>query len=631
MSKDFWSGMIAIILLVVVVVIGLPVAGPALAQEAGTTEFNSGALTSHQKEMPFGVFMDFPSGSISGGAVNQDAPQLLEKSIPSNTFILEAQAIGTDNCYTFTWDNHFSGELQSWDQISWASAPTGGKAYADWDRNGASIRLLIPSGYGTPITTPTLSWWRFSLDGPVAGTTFGVETIVNNRPTGLGWWQLSEHHAVTPTYHQVESNSLEIEGVMLHLINPGVRIGWDAFRIFQCYEANATPTPVPTPRPCPPGGCKTYLPLISKQNPVVCHPGWWGYWSTIVETFPQLAGRTNIPETILITGNSALNGFINIGDPVCLPSDPDQAWFEENGLTAIFDQPRSIFLLSNLALVALDGPLPFGDAVVVGRLARNGAQVARIVRKTIPLVGVTVIGWLGLRNIPPNTPVVVSSQVHPMNLALGRYNQTTTTKMSSFSLAGRYFILPWNGGTIHEDAVEAIWVERPQSSLASRGFVLIPNWEQGVVFPQSMPPEYLHDYTIARGNGHLDDTNSGIGRPEMRRADAAQIAAIGMTNPIQCWKKRPEAGRWGSARALVYQTATGVITFLHNLDVNDRTFLRGNIPQDDLEEFNNDWRSVTASHWEPCDPMERNLILVVLDEVLDYLGIPHSPVENKPE
>ena len=625
MMRNVWSKMIAIILLLAV--IGLPMANSAMAQVA-VGPFNPEALTSHQKEMPFGVFMDVSLGSGSEGTVNQDVPQLLdEEGVPSNTFILKAQAVGPDNCYTFTWDNQYSGELQSWDQISWASAPTGGKAYADWERDGSSIQLLIPSGYGTPITAPTLSWWRFSLDGPLPGTIFGVETIVNNRPTGLGWWQLSEHHTVAPTYHQVESNSLAIQGVMLHLINPGVRIGWDEFRIFQCYESN------PSPRPCPTGGCKNHLPLVSKQNQVLCHPGWWGYWSTIVETFPQLAGRTNIPETSLITGNSALGGFINIGDPVCLPSDPEQAWFEENGLTALFDQPRSFFLLSNLALVALDGPLPFGDAVVVGRLASNGAQVARIVRKAIPLVGVTVIGWLGLRNIPPNTPVVVSSQVHPMNQALGRFNQTTVTKLSSFSLAGRYFILPWNGGTIPEDAVEAIWIERPQSSLVSRGFVLIPNWEQGVIFPQSMPPEYLHDYAIVRGNGHIDDTNSGIGRPEMRRADAAQIAAIGMTNPIQCWKKRPEPGRWGSARALVYQTATGVITFLHNLDVNDRTFLRGNIPQDDLEEYDTDWRMVTASQWEPCDPFERNLVLLVLDEVLDYLGIPHSPVgqTNKPE
>lgn len=393
-----------------------------------------------------------------------------------------------------------------------------------------------------------------------------------------------------------------------------------------------TATPWPTPRPCPAGGCKVFLPIVKKQNPVVCHPGWWGYWSEIVETFPHLAARVNVHETILIQGNSALNGFINIGDPVCIPSDPDQAWFEENGLTALFDQPRSFFLVSNLALIALDGPLPIGDAIVVGRVAREGVSLARIVKTTAPIVGVTVLGWLGLRNIPPNTPIIVSSQVHPMNAALGRYNQFTATKMSSFSLAGRYFVLPWSGGAIPEDSVEVIWIERPQSSLVSRGFVLVPTWREGVIFPQGLAPEYLHDYAIVRGNGHLDDTNSGIGRPEMRRADASQIATIGMTNPIQCWKKRPEPGRWGSARALVYQTASGLVTFLHNLDNNDRTFLRGNIPEDDLEEFDRDWRMVTATHWEPCNPIERNLILMILDEVLDYLGIPHSPVEiNKPE
>lgn len=667
MFRKFGSRVAIAILMLAVVTTGLPVANPVGAQGGGTTQelISSG-------DQPAPTPTPMASGSLSAESVPiLDAPieGEAQEAPESANWVLFRDEYAPTFIHDWWMDNQYpySGNVRythgyasprdfSMYESSWMMGTTPipsnttrivvtvavrPEVYTA-SPNGANHIVIYIAPYGEPrlvgwnignsLTNHPFSWERFDLTVPepylsaLKGKRFGLDIVVYNRELVPSVFSVDRFGAwfeapdPVPTWTPSPTPTRTPSPTPTRTPTP-----WPT----------ASATPWPTPRPCPSGGCKIFFPRVKKQNPVQCHPGWWGYWSEVVETFPHLAARTNIPETILIPGNIGLDGFIDIGDPVCLPNDPNQAWFEENGLTAIFDQPRSLFIVSNLALVALDGPLPLGDAVVIGRLARNGAQVARIIKTAAPIVGVTVLGWLGIRNVPASTPVVTYHGVFPINPGMGWFNQTTVTKFG-LDPSQRYFLYRWDGTEIPDDAVEAIWFERPQSTIIPGGFVLRPNWEDGAIFPMALEETYLQDYSVLRGNGHLDDTSSGIGRPEQRRALAQAIANVGYANPQQyeCWKRLPEPGRWGSARALVYRTAQGIVTFLHNLDTGDRTLLEGDIPGDDQAEYERDWRMATAAHWAPCDPIETNFVIQIMDDVLDYLGIPHSPVGmevNKPE
>jgi hypothetical protein len=286
-SKKFW-GALSVLLAFVIALSSLQPAPRATAQEpippghissdwvieqarkdavwaaptATTRAFDPEALTTLQKEAPYGVFMSDPgvSGEFDGEI---PAPHLSIRGDAEVRLALEAQPTSMESCYLWIIDNDTlaGGTAGSWDQIQWASAPTGGFAYADWERDGGNFAfsLLEEPVWGSP-TSITYSWYRFSLDAPAPGSTFGVEVLLGGQPTGLGWWQRSEEFApnAVPTYHQVEGGNPRYNGAILRT-NGVKRLGWDWFRVYKCYDgipvatptptATATPTRTPSPTP----------------------------------------------------------------------------------------------------------------------------------------------------------------------------------------------------------------------------------------------------------------------------------------------------------------------------------------------------------------------------------------------
>lgn len=118
--------------------------------------------------------------------------------------------------------------------------------------------------------------------------------------------------------------------------------------------------------------------------------------------------------------------------------------------------------------------------------------------------------------------------------------------------------------------------------------------------------------------GHLKE--GAAGRVAQRNDLAASVNGSAL-NPNQCWKRpgnQPNAD--SPARALVYTTGRYVVTFLWNLQDGNVTFMEGNVPQDQVDDWDDHPNSWSGTYWEPCASYERNLTIEKILQALEYMG-----------
>jgi len=124
---------------------------------------------------------------------------------------------------------------------------------------------------------------------------------------------------------------------------------------------------------------------------------------------------------------------------------------------------------------------------------------------------------------------------------------------------------------------------------------------------------------IPAGLSHLTEGNPK--RIQQRKALAVQIAETLNSSPekadVQCWSRGWQAGPGSTvpARALVIED----ITFLHNLQTGDRTLMKGNVPLDQLSDWEFDPR--TGVMWQPGDQFEKETTMRALFETLEFYDL----------
>jgi hypothetical protein len=119
------------------------------------------------------------------------------------------------------------------------------------------------------------------------------------------------------------------------------------------------------------------------------------------------------------------------------------------------------------------------------------------------------------------------------------------------------------------------------------------------------------------GTGHLNE--GSLGRILQRGEIAAAIAAVASTQSGECWI-RPEMGSLipcSGAVALVFRTHLGEVTFLWNLKDGSYNFLAGNVPRDQLENFEWEPRGSNSIRWIPCH--EAGPYCTLQQEVVQHL------------